>query len=165
MAKTDFGMEQVTKYLKLIDRRMYIMMHSGADWKPEYGQELEEIDREISVLRELMDSGQEQDEYQDDFRQTDSGQVSCEDYFRIKFAFFRLHGDRCVFTFRIDEHGVPTREYAFLDGSVWHECISDASMISPVSENGERVLKKFSFHKIEFWDSACGKFRHCFYEF
>ena len=56
MAKTDFGMEQVTEYLKLLDRRLYILLHSGVDWKPEYEQELEEIDKKISVLREMMDS-------------------------------------------------------------------------------------------------------------
>lgn len=55
MVNVDFGMEQVTRYLRLLDRRMYIVMHSGADWKPEYEQELEEIDNEISVLREQMD--------------------------------------------------------------------------------------------------------------
>lgn len=62
MANKDFGMEQVTEYLKLLDRRMYIVMHSGADWQPEYGQELEEIDKKISALRELMDSAPDQED-------------------------------------------------------------------------------------------------------
>ena len=51
---TGFGMDQVTRYLRLLDRRMYIIMHSGADWKPEYAQELEDIDAEIAVLRQQM---------------------------------------------------------------------------------------------------------------
>lgn len=48
--------EQVTRYLQLTDRRMFIVMHSGASWKPEYAQELEEIDREIAVLRTAIDA-------------------------------------------------------------------------------------------------------------
>lgn len=48
--------EQVTRYLQLTDRRMFIIMHSGASWKPEYAQELEEIDREIAVLRTAIDA-------------------------------------------------------------------------------------------------------------
>ncbi len=48
--------EQVTRYLQLTDRRMFIIMHSGASWKPEYAQELEEIDQEIAVLRTAIDT-------------------------------------------------------------------------------------------------------------
>lgn len=48
--------EQVTRYLQLTDRRMFIVMHSGASWKPEYAQELEEIDREIESLRTAIDA-------------------------------------------------------------------------------------------------------------
>lgn len=48
--------EQVTRYLQLTDRRMFIVMHSGASWKPEYDQELKEIDRELVALRTAIDT-------------------------------------------------------------------------------------------------------------
>lgn len=48
--------EQVMRYLELVDRRMFIVMHSGVSWKPEYAQELEEIDQEIAVLRTAIDA-------------------------------------------------------------------------------------------------------------
>ncbi len=54
MANSNFGVEQVTRYLTLVDRRLYILLHSGVDWKPEYEKELADIDKEISVLRELI---------------------------------------------------------------------------------------------------------------
>lgn len=52
---------QVLHYIDLVDRRVFIIMHSGIDWKPEYEQELAEIDREISSLRRLIDSVEGQD--------------------------------------------------------------------------------------------------------
>jgi len=48
--------EQVTRYLQLTDRRLFIVMHSGASWKPEYAQELEAIDQELAKLCEIVDS-------------------------------------------------------------------------------------------------------------
>lgn len=48
--------EQVMRYLELVDRRMFIVMNSGITWKPEYAQELEEIDSEIAVLRTAIDA-------------------------------------------------------------------------------------------------------------
>ncbi len=48
--------EQMTRYLQLTDRRMFIVMHSGASWKPEYAQELDDIDREIATLRTAIDA-------------------------------------------------------------------------------------------------------------
>ena len=50
-----FGVEEINRYLDLVSRRLYILMHP-LDWKPEYSQELEEIDKEIAVLRGMMDS-------------------------------------------------------------------------------------------------------------
>lgn len=52
-----FGSEQVLRYLTLVDRRIFIIMHSGIDWRPEYEQELKDIDAEISILRELKERG------------------------------------------------------------------------------------------------------------
>ena len=47
--------EQVTKYLDLINRRLYILAHSGIHWKPEYASELEQIDQEIEKLRPIVE--------------------------------------------------------------------------------------------------------------
>ena len=55
-SNSDFGVEQVTRYLTLVNRRLYILVHSGIDWKPEYKQELQKIDKEISALRKQIDS-------------------------------------------------------------------------------------------------------------
>lgn len=52
---------QVLRYIDLVDRRVFIIMHSGIDWKPEYEQELVDIDREISSLRRLIDSAEGQE--------------------------------------------------------------------------------------------------------
>lgn len=48
--------EEILRYLELVDRRLCIVMHSGVDWKPEYAQEMEDIDREIAVLRQKIDA-------------------------------------------------------------------------------------------------------------
>lgn len=48
--------EQVVRYTQLTARRMEIVMHSGASWRPEYGQELEEIDAELAALRQQLDA-------------------------------------------------------------------------------------------------------------
>lgn len=77
---------QVLRYIDLVDRRVFIIMHSGIDWKPEYEQELVEIDREISSLRRLIDSaeGQESEvqkpeETEDSSSVLDTYQVSCQE--------------------------------------------------------------------------------------
>lgn len=46
---------QVTRYIELVNRRLYILMHSGIDWKPEYAAEFETIDKEIAELRKVID--------------------------------------------------------------------------------------------------------------
>lgn len=51
--------EQVVRYTRLTARRMEIVMHSGASWRPEYGQELEEIDKELAELRRHVDAALE----------------------------------------------------------------------------------------------------------
>lgn len=48
--------EQVVRYTRLTARRMKIVMHSGASWKPEYAQELEEIDAELATLGQRVDA-------------------------------------------------------------------------------------------------------------
>lgn len=47
--------DQVLRYLTLVERRLFIIMHSGISWKPEYADELEAIDQELAVLCPLVD--------------------------------------------------------------------------------------------------------------
>lgn len=47
--------KEVCRYLGLVDRRLFIIIHSGIDWKPEYALELEAIDRELARLKEMVD--------------------------------------------------------------------------------------------------------------
>ena len=47
--------KQILRYLELVNRRLYIIMHSGISWKPEYESEMEEIDKELVELRKLVD--------------------------------------------------------------------------------------------------------------
>lgn len=58
MERTDAVMteDQVVRYTELTARRMEIVMHSGASWRPEYAQELEEIDAELAALRQHVDA-------------------------------------------------------------------------------------------------------------
>lgn len=51
-----FTQDDVLEYLRLLDRRCFIVMHSGISWKPEYAQELEEIDKRFVVLRVRLDA-------------------------------------------------------------------------------------------------------------
>lgn len=46
----------VTRYLALVERRMFIIEHSGISWRPEYKPELESIDRELVKLRKVIDA-------------------------------------------------------------------------------------------------------------
>lgn len=47
--------DDVLRYLSLVDRRLEIVLHSGIDWNPEYGPELDEIDQELSRFRNMID--------------------------------------------------------------------------------------------------------------
>lgn len=47
---------QVIRYINLTARRTYILAHSGIEWRPEYGPELERIDHELAELRPLVDA-------------------------------------------------------------------------------------------------------------
>lgn len=46
--------KQVARYTELVLRRMFIILHSGSDWKPEYEEELKQIDKELEKLRHLV---------------------------------------------------------------------------------------------------------------
>ena len=45
----------VSKYIDLLHRRTFILLHSGIDWKPEYEAELQQINQELDLLRSLVD--------------------------------------------------------------------------------------------------------------
>ena len=47
--------QQVSRYLYLVSRLAYIHAHSGVDWRPEYGPELEAVRAELTVLRPLVE--------------------------------------------------------------------------------------------------------------
>lgn len=47
--------QQVLRYLALVDRLLWINLHSGTDWRPEYGPELEAVRAELAVLRPLVE--------------------------------------------------------------------------------------------------------------
>ena len=49
----------VARYAQLANRKSWIITHSGASWKPEYEQELAEIDRELAFLRKKINEYQE----------------------------------------------------------------------------------------------------------
>lgn len=46
--------KEVCRYLELVDRRLFILTHSGIDWKPEYAAELEAIDRKLTELKKVV---------------------------------------------------------------------------------------------------------------
>ncbi len=64
--------KEVCRFLELMDRRMFIVMHSGVSWKPEYGSELEAIDRELARLRALVGQAHEQKEQAAQDKQTEN---------------------------------------------------------------------------------------------
>ena len=46
--------EQVNRYLDLVNRRLYILAHSGIDWKPEYEAEMQRIDQELAEMQPIV---------------------------------------------------------------------------------------------------------------
>ena len=48
--------QQVSRYIELVDRRTFILTHSGVDWVPGYGAELDQIEKELAELRSLVDA-------------------------------------------------------------------------------------------------------------
>ena len=45
----------VNKYVKLVNRLMWIMDHSGVSWQPEYAKEAEQIRKELKELRPIIE--------------------------------------------------------------------------------------------------------------
>lgn len=60
--------KEVCRYLELVDRRLFILIHSGIDWKPDYTPELEAIDRELAGLRKMVDCEHEKGRRMAQFR-------------------------------------------------------------------------------------------------
>ena len=48
--------EEVLKYIQLASRKTYILTHNGVEWLPEYEEELQQINRELALLRSLVDA-------------------------------------------------------------------------------------------------------------
>ena len=48
--------KDVSRYLELVSRRLFITLHSGIEWQPEYATELNAIDQELTQLRNLVDA-------------------------------------------------------------------------------------------------------------
>lgn len=48
--------QQVSRYLYLVSRLAYIHAHSGVDWRPEYGPELEAVRAELTALKPLVET-------------------------------------------------------------------------------------------------------------
>lgn len=44
-------MKQIARYTALARRYSELVLASGQNWKPEYTQELQELNRELAVLR------------------------------------------------------------------------------------------------------------------
>lgn len=57
--------KQMSRYLILLDRRGAIMSHSGPDWRPEYNKELQQIEKEMAVLRAKADEEAERSRSED----------------------------------------------------------------------------------------------------
>ncbi len=49
------GVEEILRYIYLVDRRFTILQNSGVHWEPEYELELEEIDKELKQLRAVVE--------------------------------------------------------------------------------------------------------------
>lgn len=46
---------EVSRYINAVHTKMYILTHSGINWKPEYDQMLEKANKELAELRPLVD--------------------------------------------------------------------------------------------------------------
>lgn len=46
---------QVLRYIHLAYRKSFIICHSGIEWKPEYEDEMKQINQELALLRPLVE--------------------------------------------------------------------------------------------------------------
>lgn len=54
MERNFMTVNQIARYTALARRRSEILLLSGRDWKPEYTEELQNIDKEVLNLRKEM---------------------------------------------------------------------------------------------------------------
>lgn len=47
--------KQVLEYIDLINRKLQILTNSGVNWKPEYAEEMKQIDARIAKLYPLVE--------------------------------------------------------------------------------------------------------------
>lgn len=47
--------QQILEYIELCSRKMYILLHNGISWQPEYENELQQINQKLALLRPLVD--------------------------------------------------------------------------------------------------------------
>lgn len=52
--------EQVNRYLDLVNRRLYILAHSGIDWQPEYEAEMQRIDQELVEMQPIVEQARKE---------------------------------------------------------------------------------------------------------
>ena len=57
-------LKTVNKHVKLVNRLMWIMDHSGISWKPEYAEEAEQIRKELKEMRPVIEKAKEGGENQ-----------------------------------------------------------------------------------------------------
>ena len=64
--------KEVYRIIELMNRKFFIIMHSGISWKPEYGPELEAIDKELASLRVPVEQAHGQKEQAAQGNQTEN---------------------------------------------------------------------------------------------
>lgn len=47
--------KEMNRYMRLVNRLMWIMDHSGVSWQPEYAREAEQIRKELKELRPIIE--------------------------------------------------------------------------------------------------------------
>ena len=47
--------KEMNRYMRLVNRLMWIMDHSGVSWQPEYAKEAEQIRKELKELRPIIE--------------------------------------------------------------------------------------------------------------
>lgn len=47
--------KEMNRYMRLVNRLMWIMDHSGVSWRPEYAEEAEQIRKELKELRPIIE--------------------------------------------------------------------------------------------------------------
>ena len=51
--------KEMNRYMRLVNKLMWIMDHSGVSWQPEYEEEAEQIWKELKELRPVIEKAKE----------------------------------------------------------------------------------------------------------